>query len=113
MSLSLEGHGIKPVHQTPFHPRRTKILATCVAVVAATGLAFSPARASCDKETITHKSSDGAYIETMEGRRFIVSSYDRFETAIWLPLDDVVVCGEGRLVTIFNDNDKVEAQEVK
>ncbi len=66
---------------------------------------LSAANDGCEKETLTTVSSDGAFVATLGGSRFIVDEVDRVDSMLWLETDDVVICGDGYRVTFIHDGE--------
>lgn len=60
---------------------------------------------SCDKDSITTVSDDGAFIATLSGGRYIIDSVDRIDTMLWLESDDVVVCNDGYFVKLIHEDE--------
>ncbi len=63
-------------------------------------LAFSvPAAAqSCEDDSIESVSSDGAIIVMMSGAVFRVDAGDQVDTALWLPVEDVLICNDSEII---------------
>ena len=47
----------------------------------------------CDQDSIESVSDDGSIIVMISGAVFRVAPIDQVDTALWLPADDVLVCG--------------------
>lgn len=64
-----------------------------VAVFLILALSKSSFSQSCDDNSIASVSNDGDIIVLTSGAVFRVAPIDRVDTALWLPADDVLICG--------------------
>ena len=64
-------------------------------MVAALGLAASPALGACNSDRIDVVASDGQILITASGQMYHVLPGDDFYAMIWLPAEKIVVCSDG------------------
>src|ERR1700738_4556722 len=86
-------------------------------MVAAFGLAASPAFGACNEDTIHVVASDGEVLMTVSGQMYsVLPGYD-FYSKVWLPAETIVICedalvwfeGEPRMIyAIVNKNENNE-----
>ena len=68
--------------------------------------------AACDDgHWITEVLSDGAVIELEDGSLWLIDEIDRVDTAIWLPISNIVIC-PGILINT-DDNEKAHARQIR
>jgi hypothetical protein len=78
-----------------------------------TQLAPRPSNDSCERDSISTVSNDGAFIATLTGGRYIIDDVDRTDTILWLETDDVVVCESGYSVKLIHDNEVVHGHAAR
>jgi hypothetical protein len=86
-------------------------------MVAALGLAASPAFGGCNEDKIEMVASDGEVLLTVSGQMYhVLPGYD-FYSEVWLPAETIVICedapvwfeGEPRMIyAIVNKNESNE-----
>jgi len=70
----------------------------------------SPASAlekQCYDDSISQVSQSGEIIKLASGHIYEIDSYDTFDTKMWLPAEDVLICEtsdvrQGRVITIYD-----------
>ncbi|MFY9627207.1 MAG: hypothetical protein WAK03_03505 [Methylocystis sp.] len=75
-----------------------------------------PAFASdCDEDSISTVSDDGEILVMLSGQVYRVDAGDTADTALWLPTEDVLICGLGSVEIINKDSqgEKVSAVRLK
>jgi hypothetical protein len=86
-------------------------------IVAALGLAASPAFGACNQDTINLVTSSGEVLITVSGQMYHVLPGDDFYSEVWLPAETIVICedalvwfeGAPRMVyAIVNKDEKNE-----
>jgi hypothetical protein len=84
------------------------------AMVAALGLAASPAFGACSEDTINAVASDGEVLITVSGQMYrVLPGYD-FYSMVWLPTETIVICedapvwfeGERRMIYAIVNKDE-------
>jgi hypothetical protein len=66
-------------------------------MVAALGLAASPAFGACNQDKIKVVSSDGEVLITVSGQMYrVLPGYD-FYSQVWLPDETIIVCEDARV----------------
>jgi len=84
------------------------------AIVAALGLAASPAFGACSQDTINAVASDGEVLITVSGQMYhVLSGYD-FYSMVWLPSEAILICedapvwfeGERRMIYAIVNKDE-------
>jgi hypothetical protein len=83
-------------------------------MVAALGLAASPAFGACDQDTINVVTSDGEVLITTSGQMYgVLAGYD-FYSKVWLHAETIVICedalvwfeGERRMIYAIVNKDE-------
>jgi hypothetical protein len=91
-------------------------LAGALAMSITLGVAgLSPAAArggACDEDTIQSVSRDGSILVMLSGAVYRVSNLDRIDSMLWLPSDDVLVCGN-KIINTDEDGEKVEVTRLR
>ncbi len=79
----------------------------------------------CYKTSITNNYKDGGIIETDDGHMYEIDDYYTFDTQLWLPGDDLLVCCtegsvNGYIVKVYtlrnlddSDSEKADAYRIK
>jgi len=72
---------------------------------------------SCDEDSLESVSDDGSILKMLSGQVFEVEAGDAIDTALWLPIDQVLVCEiGGSAVEIINtdeNGEKAAAQRLR
>jgi hypothetical protein len=55
---------------------------------------------------------DGRLIRLEDGSLWQVASHDRVTAALWLPVTDVIVCDDSRIIN-EDDNEAVDARRIR
>jgi outer membrane biosynthesis protein TonB len=66
---------------------------------------------SCDDDSLESVSDDGSILKMFSGQVFEIEAGDTIDTALWLPVDDVIVCeiGESAFEIINTDENREKA----
>lgn len=61
----------------------------------------------CYDDTISKVSGDGKIVRMISGHIYEIDDFDTFDTQIWLPMEDVLICEtsdtrQGRVITIYD-----------
>lgn len=59
---------------------------------------------------ITEVENDGAVITLSDGSMWLVDEVDRVDTVLWLPTENVVICGK-TIMNTDSDNERVNAEK--
>jgi hypothetical protein len=68
--------------------------------------------ADCETDYIKSKASDGSVLILGSGSVWEIDSIDRIDSALWLPMDDVIVCDDDSIIH-KDDGEKVGAKQVR
>ena len=68
--------------------------------------------AYCESDTIKSRSPDGAIITLESGSTWEVDSADRADSSLWLPLDDVIMCDDSKMIH-KDDSEEVDVTQVQ
>ena len=95
-------------HEGGVMKRFRLLVVAAVALVFATGIA----RADCeDGHWVQSVSSDGAIVILEDGSVWEIDPADRVDTALWLPITNIVACDDKLIDT--DDNEIAEATRIK
>lgn len=85
------------------------------AVAAIILLGIAPALADCRSDSLDSVSADGEILKMLSGEIYEVDAVDAADSALWLPVSDVLICGYGRVTIINTDDDgeKVGAKQLR
>jgi hypothetical protein len=75
-----------------------------VALLLAVMMSTSGYSQSCDDDSIQTVSTDGSIIVMISGAVYRVDPLDRVDTALWLPAEDVLICGDGTEIVNTDEN---------
>jgi hypothetical protein len=69
---------------------------------------------SCDDDSIESVSDDGAIITMISGAVFEVSAADQIDTALWLPVDDILICnGDTELINTDENGERASVARLR
>lgn len=70
------------------------------------------AAAQCADDTIKSVSSEGEILVMFSGAVYKVDQFDRLDSELWLPADDVLICDDGRMINTDENGEVVSVQRL-
>ena len=68
---------------------------------------------ACDQDSIETVSSNGAVIVMLSGSVYRVDAIGQIDTALWLPIEDVLVCNDEKIINTDQDGEEVTVTRLR
>lgn len=68
---------------------------------------------SCNEDSISEVSEDGKFLSMLSGETYRVDDFDTIDSALWLPAEDVLVCGSISVEIINQDEDDEKVSAIR